>query len=407
MTAMTRQNLRLIAGLASGFAVSLVLGVTLAACKRPADIFELDPLDSVPMASCWSHGTLQIPCDRCNGGDTGACLEVASAYEQRHDLTRRDRDLRTAALFYGRACVQGHAPGCVLINDYYSTLRGLDVPTRKLAADRRDHACEHTADACSAGNDPLACRVHGLCLAEDWPQRKTPRDVPGAIKALRSACDGGDARGCAELGFLQLREAGDDSALAAAYAANQSGCKQGSAAACVGAATQAHFGLGTPPAPEAAHASLEEWCERGNPDACNAVKGFFSGLRPLLTPPAASSPLAAIPAAPINALELRPANVASLGRFGYCVDGQGRVERAEILDSTGAPALDEQILAHVRTWTHARRPSGPAAAPLCAVHEQRVVFTYRSTGSRPFFTVWESWQTARGGTLLLDLDPLR
>jgi len=35
------------------------------------------------------------------------------------------------------------------------------------------------------------------------------------------------------------------------------------------------------------------------------------------------------------------------------------------------------------------------------------VFTFRSTGSRPFFTVWESWQTARGGTLLLDLDPLR
>lgn len=389
-------------GLAAGLTASLSLG----ACERPADIFELDPLDSVPMASCWSHGQLQLACDACNGGDTKSCLTVAADYERRHDTTRRDRDNRTAALFYGRACVQGHAPGCVLVNDHYASIRGLDIPTRKVAAERRDNACKPTADLCASGKDPLACRVHGLCLSEDWPQRSSPRDVPGALKALRSACDGGDARGCAELGFLRLREAGDDSALAEAYAAHQSGCKQGSAGACVGAATQAHFGLGTPAAPDAARADLEQWCARGNPDACNAVQGFFAALRPLLAPPAAAPPLPSLPGPPINALELRPANVAGLGRVGYCVDAQGRVDRAEILDSTGAPALDQQILAHVKTWTLARRP-GTSAAPLCSVHEQRVVFTFRSTGSRPFFTVWESWQTPRGGTLLLDLDPLR
>ena len=46
------------------------LGLAFGGCKRPADIFELDPLDSAPMASCWSHGPLQLPCDACNGGDT-------------------------------------------------------------------------------------------------------------------------------------------------------------------------------------------------------------------------------------------------------------------------------------------------------------------------------------------------
>mgnify|MGYP000526474528 CR=1 FL=1 len=379
-----------------------LVGLAFAACKRPADIFELDPLDSAPMASCWSHGPLQLPCDACNGGDTAACLTVARNYEQRFDLTRRDRDARTAALFYGRACVQGYAPGCVVINDHYASIRGLDVPTRQVAAERRDNACTFVAAACDSGKDPFACRVQGLCLAEDWPQRKAPRDVNAAATAFSKACEQGDAQGCAELGFLRLREDGEG-ALSQAYAAHERGCKLESATSCVAAATQSQFGLGTSAAPGAAQSQLAEWCERGNPDACNAGRGYFASLRPLLAPNAAGQTLAPMPAAPINALELRPANVAGIARVGYCIGTDGRVERTELLDSTGAPALDEQILAHVKTWQLSRHPS----VPVCAVHEQRVVFTFRSTGSRPFFTVWESWQTARGGTLLLDLDPLR
>jgi len=384
-----------------GFGFGL-MGLTFTGCKRPADIFELDPLDSAPMASCWSHGPLQLPCDACNGGDTDACLTVARAYEERFDLGRRDRDARTAALFYGRACVRGYAPGCVVINDHYASVRGLDVPSRQVAAERRDHACTFTAAACDSGKDPFACRIHGLCLAEDWPQRKLPRDVNAAAIALGKACDQGDAQGCLELGSLRLREDGD-SALTQAYAAHERGCKLESATSCVAAATQAQFGLGTPAAPDAAQQQLNTWCERGNPDACNAGRGYFSSLRPLLTPAAAGQAPTPMPADPINALELRPANVGGLGRVGYCIDTTGRVERAEVLDSTGAPALDEQILAHVKSWQLTRHPK----VPVCAVHEQRVVFTFRSTGSRPFFTVWESWQTARGGTLLLDLDPRR
>lgn len=372
------------------------LGVTLGGCKRPADVFELDPMDSAPMASCWSHGQLQIPCDRCNGGDTQACLTVAHEYERRFDQTRRDRDLRTASLFYGRACVQGYAPGCVMINDHYSSIRGLDVFTREVAAKRRDHACTHVTDLCSAGKDPFACRVQGLCLAEDWPQRTTPRDPVAAAAAFTKACDQGDGLGCAELGFLRLQD-DSDSALAQAYEAHDRGCKLESGTSCVAAATQAHYGLGTTASPDTARTTLDDWCARGNVDACNAGRGYYSSLRPLLSGPA---PLAA-PA--VNPLELRPANVNGVGRVGYCVDAGGRVDKAEILDSTGAPALDEQILAHVKTWQLTRRPG----TPVCSVHEQRVVFTFRSTGSRPFFTVWESWQTARGGTLLLDLDPLR
>ena len=131
-----------------------------------------------------------------------------------------------------------------MINDHYASVRGLDVPTRQVAAERRDHACGQTAAACDSGKDPFACRIHGLCLAEDWPQRKAPRDVNAAAAALGKACDQGDAQGCAELGFLRLREDGD-SALAQAYAAHERGCKLESATSCVAAATQAQFGLGT------------------------------------------------------------------------------------------------------------------------------------------------------------------
>jgi hypothetical protein len=382
------------------------LAGALAGCKRPADIFELEPLDGAPMASCSAHGPLQRTCDACNGGDLQACRTLAFNYEQRADLTRRDRDLRLAALFHGRTCTGGYAPGCVLINDHYASIRGLDVPTRKVAAERRDHACGQVAAEC-AKKDALACRVEGMCLAEPWPQRKQPRDLAGAARAFASACELGDARGCVELGWARAEVAGDDAGLGEAFSAYQKACTLESLQGCMAAAAHTYYGIGTTRASEQALATASDWCERGSGEACQALRGYFAGLRPLLAHASVATDWRLPDAMAIDPLELRPAYVAGIGRVGFCVGSSGTPEKIEMLDSTGEPTLDQLLRDAVAAWRFPRRPQVASTEALCAVQDVRVVFTFRSTGSRPFFTLWESYMTPRGGTLLLDLDPLR
>lgn len=387
-------------GLVAG-ASTAVLG--LAGCAgRPADMFALDPLDSAPMQSCTAHGPLQRSCDECNGGDTRACLTVAANYEQRFDLGRRDGDLRTAMRFYGRACTQGNAAGCVLINDHYATVRGLDYFSREVARERRDNACTFVDEAC-AGKDALACRVEGMCLAEDWPLRKAPRDLAGAQRALAASCELGDARGCVELGWL--KEAGAEDQQPAAYAAHEKACSLGSVQGCLSAAALAFHGIGTTAAPEQAQQTIQQWCEKGSPEACQAARGYFAGLRPLLVHDKMDESWKLPSKEQLDALELRPSYVTGAGRVGYCLRADGGVDKVETLDSTGEPIVDQYLREAVSTWKFPRRPQ--SSAPLCGVYEQRLAFTFRSVGSRPLFTVWESYMTTRGGLAILDTDPLR
>ena len=386
-----------------GLAVSGLVG---GCSKRPADIFELDPMDAAPMQSCAAHGVLQRSCDECNGGDTRACLAVAANYEQRFDMQRRDGDLRVAMRFHGRACSQGHAASCVLVNDHYATVRGLEYYAREVARERRDHACGFVDEAC-AGKDALACRVEGLCLAEDWPLRTQPRDLAGAARALSASCELGDARGCVELGWL--KQAGPDAEQPAAFAAHEKGCKLGSVQGCLSAAALAYHGIGTAPAPEQAQETARQWCEKGSPEACHASRGYFAGLRPLLVHEQLEQSWALPSKEKFNALELRPAYVVGPGRVGFCVRADGGVEKVETLDSTGEPIVDQYLREAIATWKFPRRPTTQAGAdaPLCSVHEQRLAFTFRSVSSRPLYTVWESYMTTRGGLAILDTDPLR
>lgn len=382
----------------------LASGLSAGCAGRPAELFELEPLDAAPMQTCSAFGPLQRSCDECNGGDTKACLAVAADYERRFDLGRRDGDLRVAMRFYGRACTQGHAAGCVLINDHYATVRGLEYYAREVARDRRDRACGFVDEAC-AGKDALSCRVEGLCLAEDWPLRTQPRDLAGAARALATSCELGDARGCVELGWL--KQAGSDAEQPDAFAAHTKACNLGSVQGCLSAAALQYHGIGAPAAPEQAEQVARSWCEKGSPEACQATRGYFVGLRPLLVHPQLEQSWALPSKEKLNALELRPSYVVGPGRVGFCLRADGGVDKIETLDSTGEPIVDQYLREAVATWKFPRRPGGQASAPLCAVHEQRLAFTFRSTGSRPLFTVWESYMTTRGGLAILDLDPLR
>ena len=390
-----------------GLLGSMLMGsalVGLTGCgPRPAEMFELDPLDAAPMQSCSAHGPMQRTCDECNGGDTAACLKVAASYEQRFDVARRDGDLRTAMRFYGRACAQGDAAGCVLINDHYATVRGLEYFARQVARERRDRACGYVDEVCASKN-PLACRVEGLCLADDWPLRTQPRDLVGGARAFTAACDLGDARGCAELGWLKA--AGSAAELPAAFAAHQKSCTLGSVQGCVAAAAHTYYGLGTAAAPEQARQAVHSLCEKGSPEACQAARGYFAGLRPLLVHEQLEKSWAVPTTAQIDALELRPAYVVGPGRIGFCVRADGVVDKVETLDSTGEPIVDQYLREAISTWKFPRRPAVQSAAPLCSVHEQRLAFTFRSVSSRPLYTVWESYMTTRGGLSILDTDPL-
>lgn len=392
----------LLAGLA-GLA-GLIMGLD-TGCKRANGTFALDPLDAAGMASCNAHGPLNRTCNDCNGGDTKACLTVAQHYERRFDLGRSDRDGRSAALFYGRACEQGHEASCVFIGEHYSTIRGLDYYTREIASQLRGRACAEVSKAC-AEKDPLACRVEGMCLGDEGPDQPQARDLVGAERAFATSCELGDALACARLGWLRDATADTDAARGEALAAYQKACDAEVAEGCLGVAAHKFHGLGTPRAPEEAIALADDWCGRGSPQACQAAQGRFTALWPILTRGQDSQSWSTPDPKRLQQLELRGAWTTGVGRTGFCVRSDGAVDEVRTIDSTGDPALDEVLRDTVTSWRF-KQPSPTSEAPLCLVHEQRLVLTFRSGFSRPFYTVQKSWITPRGGIAILDLDRMR
>lgn len=393
-----------VAGLCLG--LGLFAGLTTVGCKHAGDAWALDPLDAAPMASCNVHGPQNRSCNDCNAGDTKSCLAVALHYERRFDLGRSDRDARNAALFYGRACEQGHDPACVFIGEHYRTVRGLDHPTREQATRLRDRGCATVAQACAA-KDPLACRVEGMCLGDEGPDQTEARDVAGALRALTSSCDLGDPLGCARLGWLRDAKAEDDAARAQALAAYQKACDADVVEGCLGVAAHKYHGLGTPAAPDEALQIADDWCGRGSPQACQATKGHFTALWPLVTHGEYRKDWTAPDPQRIAQRELRAAWSTGVGRTGFCVRPDGAVDQVTTLDTTGDPVVDEIFRDNVAGWRFKRQPASASGRPLCLVHEQRLVMTFRSGFARPFYVVYESWMTPRGGVAILDLDRMR
>jgi TPR repeat protein len=369
-----------------------------AACKRPNVGYALSPWDAASITNCEAHGPLARTCNECNGGDVQACLTLARQYEARHDLGRAKHDLHVAASFYGRACEHNYIPACVLLADHYSVVR-FEPTAREDSLKVRDDSCAEAAKAC-ASKDALACRIEGMCLAEDWQARKAPPDVPGALRAFASACDLGDARGCARLGWLRAAgsQGADDPALAEALAAYQKACDLELAEGCVAVAGYLQYGLGAPADLARARSLTSEWCARGSVEACHAESGHYRALWSLLAHDAAKSSWTPPDAARLAGLDLQANWAQALGRTGFCVNPDGAVDQVTTLDSVGDPAVDQVLRETVSGWKFPRRPS----APICLSHEHNFVFAVRPWLFRARYIVTDQWVTAGGGVTMLD-----
>lgn len=369
-----------------------------AACKRANVGYALSPWDAAAMSSCEAHGPLARTCSECNGGDVKACLTVAKSYEARHDLGRGSRDAHVAASFYGRACELNYMPACVLIGNHYSVMRP-EPPARQDAVKIRDASCVEAASACS-NKDALACRIEGMCLSDEWHARRDPPDVPKAIQALTSACDLGDAIGCARLGWLRAASSKDDASLADAFAAYQKACDAGLAEGCVGVAGYLQYGVGTAADPDKAKGLAAEWCARGSLEACHAESGHYTALWALLAHDAAKDTWTPPDAKRLAALDLQVAWSQGIGRTGFCVEPSGAVDKITTLDSVGDPAVDQVLRDTVTGWKFPRHPS----TPICVTHEHNFVFAVRPWLFRSYYIVTNQWVTARGGVTMLDHD---
>lgn len=374
----------------------------LSACKRENFGYALSPWDAAAMSSCEAHGPLARTCNECNSGDVQACLTVARSYEASHDLSRSTRDAHLAASFFGRACEHNYIPACVLLGDHYAIVRP-EPPARKDAVKVRDASCTAAAAACQ-NKDALACRIEGMCLSDEWHARRDPKDVPGAIRALTSACDLGDASGCARLGWLRAVSSTDDAGLSAALAAYQKACDADLAEGCVAVAAYNHYGIGTPAAPDKAQSLAAEWCARGSREACHAQSGHYTALWALLADDAPSNRWTPPDPKRLAALDLQVSWTQSIGRTGFCVDPSGAVAGVTTLDSLGDPALDQVLRDTLTSWKFSPRPAGRPSAPICVTHEHKFVFAVRPWIFRSYYIVTDQWVTARGGVTMLDHD---
>ncbi|MDC0670743.1 hypothetical protein [Nannocystis radixulma] len=373
-------------------------GAGAAACKRPNVGYALSPWDATAMASCDQHGPLARTCNQCNGGDVKSCLSLAHEYERRHDLSRSNRDLHLASNFFGRACELNYIPACVLLGDHYSVVRP-EPPARQDAVKVRDASCVEAAAACDK-KDALACRIQGMCLSDEWFARKTPVDVPKAIQALNSACELGDAIGCARLGWVRAADSKDEASLPDAFAAYQKACDRELAEGCVAVAGYLQHGVGTAADPERARALTSEWCTRGSTAACQAESGHYTALWALLTDDAGKKTWAPPDAKRLADLDLQVTWSQGIGRTGFCVEPSGAVDKVTTLDSVGDPAVDQIMVDTVKGWKFPRHPS----KPICVTHEHNFVFAVRPWLFRSYYIVTNQWVTARGGVTMLDHD---
>lgn len=382
--------------LALSAALVALVAALVPGCKRANVAYALSPWDAATITGCDQLGPLARTCNECNGGDVKACLAVADDFERRHDLSRTPRDAHTAAIFFGRACEHNYMPACALLGDHYAVVRA-EPTARQDAVKLRDDACLAAAAAC-VGKDALACRVEGMCHANQWTApRKAARDVPAAMRALASACELGDAVGCARLGWLRAAEG---SALPDSLAAYQKACDADSATGCVAVASYLQHGVGAPADPERARALLADWCARGSVEACHAEAGHHAALWPLLAPDPKKSWTAPDPKR-LAALDLQVAWTQGLGRTGFCVEPGGGVDKVTTLDSVGDPALDQVLRDTVSSWKFAPPSSG---APMCLSYEHNFVFAVRPWQFRSYYIVTEQWVSARGGVTQLDHD---
>ncbi|MCX4241443.1 SEL1-like repeat protein [Paraliomyxa miuraensis] len=179
-----------------------------------------------------SQQAIEVATERCDGGQARACAvagslhhwlmgDVTLALELSTDGTTRftadwrglraavSEDLVAAGMLYGRACELGDARACL----HHATLLSFEDPRR----------LERATTACQGGL-PHGCAL-ALAAAHLRPDQTL---ATTAESALRSACEGGDAVACNDLGVM-LHGRGDASA---ARASLHRACEERVAIAC-------------------------------------------------------------------------------------------------------------------------------------------------------------------------------
>jgi len=201
--------------------------------------------------------------DACIAGDAYACERLANG-----DVDELARALEPR-------CTAGDAAACA---GYGALVRFRDAATAERALDRACTAKLPRACAILAG--VLAHHRNTPQLSHDpeegaWVDGKSLMDPDArALAAARAACDGGEARGCINLGVLHAA-ANDERASASAY---RRGCDLGSPLACVDLAAACEHGTGVARDLFGAAALAQRACERGSSLGCaNLALAYANG----------------------------------------------------------------------------------------------------------------------------------
>jgi len=192
----------------------------------------------------------------CNGKDAGGCANLGWMRERGRG---GKRDLGDAKALYEKACELGSLVGCRNLGAMLVLGRGIPAEPRRAAA--------LFEQGCAKG-DGLAC-VSLASLAVSRPAAGVKFQAGVHIPVLDSACGGGDARACLNLGYVfdQGLDTRRDAALAAQFFTTA--CRRGQALGCSNAAVLYQDGTnGVGPNPARALAFFTRACELGLKSAC-------------------------------------------------------------------------------------------------------------------------------------------
>jgi TPR repeat protein len=126
------------------------------------------------------------------------------------------------------------------------------------------------AAACEKGN-AAACAEAGAAFAKG---EGVAENLPLAVSYLRKACEGDEAKGCLDLGTLQLMNA-EVKNLVESIASIRRACdlKHGDACFLLGGIAEGLIQIaGLPPDPKLAKAYYRKACDYGNETGCTAAK---------------------------------------------------------------------------------------------------------------------------------------
>ena len=353
-------------GMSPAVVVALLFALASTSCKPT--YFNLEPDDAARLASCDSVD--QEYCRRCNGGDIGACVELADDCDrraQREYSSQASELVHLSAMFWGRACELGHAPACVFAGQGLAD-RVIAAPLQRGSLESlRNSACRAIEGGCD-DEHVLACRAHGLCKSRGWGGAA---DVQEAARALERACLNDDHESCAMLGELRGRFARDNEAFRAAFEAYKAACDHEADKGCLGVIAHLYYGIGVQPDSERAMAMAESGCLIGSSLACDALFfGYFSGALPWMAQGA--NRLAEPDPSGLLAHQVGSHCLPAVGRLGFCVAQDGRVVDARTLQSSGDPIFDEMVLTAARSWKFDNCPALTHGDRLCASREYSV-----------------------------------